>query len=88
MVLYHGDGGVGDVALLGGESSVQVLVVPLTQLLDDDGGVSDLLAVDLHEGQLTLLALVLHLVVNILEREKKGVQVWCWEVTLKGKCIW
>lgn len=79
---------MGDVALLGGESSVQVLVVPLTQLLDDDGGVSDLLAVDLHEGQLTLLALVLHLVVNILEREKKGVQVWCWEVTLKGKCIW
>lgn len=80
---------MGDVALLGGESSVQVLVVPLTQLLDDDGGVSDLLAVDLHEGQLTLLALVLHLVVNILERgKKKGVQVWCWEVTLKGKCIW
>lgn len=62
---------MGDVALLGGESSVQVLVVPLTQLLDDDGGVSDLLAVDLHEGQLTLLALVLHLVVNILERGKK-----------------
>lgn len=37
VVLDHGDGGVGDVALFRREAGVEVCVVPGAQLLDDDG---------------------------------------------------
>lgn len=55
MILDHRDGRVGDVALLLRQACVQVFVETRAQLLDDDGRVGDLLAVQLDEWQLSLL---------------------------------
>lgn len=55
MILDHRNGCVGDVALLLCQACVQVFVETRAQLLDDDGRVGDLLAVQLDEWQLSLL---------------------------------
>lgn len=70
VVLDHGDGGVRQVPLFDAEAGVEIVAEFLRQVLDDDGTVGDLLAVELHEGQLALLRAVLHLVVHILEQRK------------------
>ena len=68
MVLDHRDIGVSDEFLFRSESGIEVYVELLAELFDDDGRVRNLFAVHLHEGQLSFLALVLHLVVNILKQ--------------------
>lgn len=71
VILEHGDGGVGDAALVGGERRVHVGAEVTAQLLDDDGTVGDLLAVELDERQLALVRAELHPVVDVLrERER------------------
>ena len=72
MVVQHGGGGVGDVALLAGQLGVEILVKVFGQLLDDDGAVGDLLAVELDERQLTLGRSELHLVVHVLSETTRA----------------
>lgn len=68
MVLQHGNRGVRHIPLLGGESRVQILLVLGRQLLDNNGRVGDLLAIQLDERQLTLLGAETHLMIDILQR--------------------
>ena len=72
VIVRHGDHGVGDVELLLAEALVDVLLQGLAQLLDDELGVGDLLAVVLHEGQHATLGTELAIVVDILKKEKRN----------------
>lgn len=67
MILDHGYHGVGDASLLGRETGVEILAEFLAQFPQDDGAISDLLAVQFNERQLALLGAEFHLVIHILK---------------------
>ena len=59
-----------DVLLFCGEALIHFLLVFLGQVLDDQVGVGDLFAVQLHEGQEAPLASQLSIVINVLEKKE------------------
>ena len=71
MILHHGDHSVLNVLLVGLQAVVHVLLKGLAQALDDQVGVADLLAVELHKGQKAALRAKLGVVSHILKTKNK-----------------
>jgi hypothetical protein len=67
MILEHGDGGVGHVALFRCQVCVHVGVKSNAEFLHDDGTIGDLGSVHFNERQLAFGGAESHLVVHILQ---------------------
>ena len=83
MILDHCDHRVLHILLLVGQALVRVLLELLGQGLDDDVGVADLLAVQLHEGQEAALRAELRVVGNVLKVARNLLLgTCCWELVV------
>lgn len=66
MIFDHRDHGMRDVSLFLAQSSIDVLLELLCELLDDGGRVADLLTIQFNEGQLSFFGMKFEFVVDIL----------------------
>lgn len=74
MIFNHRDHGMRDVSLFLAQSSIDVLLELLCELLDDGGRVADLLTIQFNEGQLSFFGMKFEFVVDIL---RWCMELWC-----------
>lgn len=76
VILNHGDCSVCYCLLLWRQTCVQIFLETFAQFLDNECGISDFLAIELNEWQLTFLGTEFRLVINILRKTEKNKRIF------------